>query len=495
MLSRTLRVVSIFAALSAGGPAVARAAPAFTQTGESMLADSAHASDGTDFALRRNAPPKFLGPLGAKLTSYKGYQYAIYYTGKDRSLPRDKQSADVIIARRKLADDAGGTNGEWQRLTLRNYKVTSEDLHNRAEIAVSEGDGVIHLAFDHHGGKEVHYARTKPGVADHPGDVVWDASVFTYTPNLGITDLPKDIQATYPTFTAFPGGNLILYYRYGGSGNGSMRLTKYDSTTHSWGPLRDISTNEGTYLGVKDVRGPYLSTGMLATKDGVLKMSWVFRERMGAPAGVPNKRDVYANHGLYFATSPDQGITWFNNAGKLVADTGEGQMIGIDNISPPVVDIPRELGPSNPSNAAAIDEKTGEFHVMIDHGVEPGSAARRVYHYVGHPDGKWTGKASDFSASGVSLQFAGDALYAFGGRNDSDVYVAHRADGFDQWTPLPVVDAKGKSLDLPAGGFATWDLSRLDAGLATLSFQDPPANGKAGDPSPIRVMDFRINGD
>jgi len=161
---------------------VSRVQPAKPQaiaevTYTSRLEALSHGSDGSDRA--RDGKPRFLGPLGARGVTYKGYQYIVYYTGKDRTVSEDAGAAKVVVARRAVA---GG--GEWEKSILQGYKVTSDDAHNRQSIGIS-GDGVIHIAFDHHNDPVLNYAKTEPGIANNPQNVVWDDSVFTYAPNFG----------------------------------------------------------------------------------------------------------------------------------------------------------------------------------------------------------------------------------------------------------------------------------------------------------------------
>ena len=449
-----------------------------------QLAELSHGSDGSDRA--RDGKLRFLGPLGARGVTHKGYQYVVYYTGKDRSLPEEEGAAKVIIARRKVA------GGDWERSTLQGYKITSDDAHNRQSIGIS-GDGVIHIAFDHHNDPVLNYAKTKAGVANNPDNVLWDDSVFTYAPDFGQNLLKPGTKVTYPNFNQFPGGGLILYYRHGGSYGGDMHLARYDSEASEWAFVRNVSTRFGTFDGIETTRGPYTAGGMQVDNEGNLHVAWLFRERpcVGVKPEIHYER--FCNHGLFYASSPDEGKTWYHADGRLVADTSKGEAIGIGNIYPKVVNIPKELGPSNVVITSTMDGLDGSMHVILAHLPSASATQHKVYHYTGTRDGRWSGKTSSFEASDAKLAIYGDTMFAFTGRNKASIQYAERDDGFNVWKKIPI-----KSKAIPGGGdieggFISWDLSRMKAeGVASAIWHMKPESERHGDPSPIYVIDLKV---
>ena len=88
------------------------------------------------------------------LTSFRGYQYATYYDG----------NRNVCVARRKLPV------GAWEVLRFTDYVITNHDSHNVVALGVCEGDGTIHVAFDHHK-DPLNYRVSSPGVATNPDSV------------------------------------------------------------------------------------------------------------------------------------------------------------------------------------------------------------------------------------------------------------------------------------------------------------------------------------
>lgn len=458
--------------------------------GASLLTGNAHVSDGT--SRMRNGKRRFSGELGANAITYKGYQYAVFYSGKNRNLG-DRAVAKVVVARRPL-------EGQWVYAVLQGYNLKSEDAHNRPEIEISRGDGVIHIAFDHHNSETFHYAHTLPGVADKPEAFAWDQKVFTYLPNLGLA--PDTFMhaayksVTYPSFLSTPNGNLVVYYRGGGAVKGALVIGKYDASKHKWVFTKKFSTPHGKYLNSDLTRGPYTSGGVQIGPDQQLMVAWVWREKQGGP-GCYLQSDNYrkCTHGLYFAKSPDEGVSWYNDAGALVADANSGKMISINNIGPPVVDVPGSLEPSNVGNTSAMDAETGDMHVMLPHKENTNASTYLTHHYTySKKDGTWRGQPSSFNAESAQIFFLKDGAIALTGRSEAAVYFAKRNEHFKTWYPLglPLVPTSEGPKEIKEG-FVTWDTGRLKGeGIASLMWQLKTPDIEKGVPSPIWVYNFQI---
>lgn len=83
------------------------------------------------------------------LTTMNGWQYAAFYTEANRS-GTQAGSCFVNLARRYVIDEGEHRSTEWSTLTFEDYQQTTDDGHNTISIGVCEGDGTIHVAFDHH---------------------------------------------------------------------------------------------------------------------------------------------------------------------------------------------------------------------------------------------------------------------------------------------------------------------------------------------------------
>ena len=448
----------------------------------SKLVDKAHVSDGTDRML--NGVRRFQDELGANAITYTGYQYVIYYTGKDRS-KGDAATSKVMVARRKLG-------GNWEHAEVKGYTLTSEDAHNRNEIGISTGDGVIHITFDHHNSKTFNYAATKVGVANYPDTTAWDDSVFTYNANAGLpasTFSDNLTSVTYPAFYATTRGNLVLYYRGGGANNGAMIIGKYDADSHKWLFTRKFSSPTGTYNGSYGTRGPYAAAGSIIAPNGDLKITWIWREETARCLNQSTDHRK-CGHGIYFARSPDEGVAWYNQAGDLVTDLNSNKLLSVDNIGRPVVDVPQNVGPSNTSNNSAIDPKTGNVHVMMRHLNAP-NGQEVMNHYLGTPNGSWSRLSASNASTGGNISFVGDIAYSLGG---STISYATRATNFTDWKQitLPQVQGPKGTQALNDGGTANWDLGRLEEGIASLVWQFKTTDVLNGAPSPIWVYELRL---
>lgn len=196
---------------------------------------------------------------------------------------------NMMLAKR----DHGSTNWEVRRTQ---YKGNVRDAHNSISIGV-DGDGVLHVAWDHHD-HPLRYAR---GVA--PGSL-------ELTEKMPMTGR-NESKVSYPQFYRLPDGDLMFLYREGGSGRGDAMLNRYRVESGKWEAVQHpLVSGEGR-------RNPYLNT-MAVDSQGGLHISWVWRE----------SPDVASNHDLCFAYSRDGGATWVNSANEsyelpIVVDSAE----------------------------------------------------------------------------------------------------------------------------------------------------------------------------
>lgn len=418
------------------------------------LTKTAFSSDGSDRA--RDGQPRFNGPMEGRVITYKNFQYVTYY----------EQNGSVIVARRNL-----DRPNRWERVMVKGHRMTLHDRHRKLAIGISEGDGVIHLAFDHHNTPQFNYALSREGVANDPENAVWDDETFRLMYNLGLSE---DVgQVTYPNFyKILDADDLIVYWRSGGSVGGEMNLAHYSSTEHKWSYIGQISSRDGTYLGKTDTRGPY-HTGFHSDTTGVIHCAWLWRE------DAFDEQFSYGNHGLYYAYSSDGGFTWNNTYDELIADTKNGERISIDNIET-VMEIPLGYEASNAQQYAAIDEKTGDFHYFSTHRVSLSNTSKVVHHYIRRVNGEWSVSATNINNGGGFCYFAENYAFVL---QDNDIFYASRESEFSNW--------KKKTIDQSLrSGQAKWDASRLNEGVLTYVVQSNPA--ELGDPTPVNIYEIRI---
>ena len=182
----------------------------------------------------------------------------------------------VTLGKRKL----GTTDWTIQRTQ---YKGNVADAHNVISI-MTDGDGYLHVAFDHHG-HPLNYARSQA-----PGSL-------TLGEKLSMTG-EDESDVTYPEFYRLPDGDLLFAYRSGASGRGNLLLNRYDLKSRTWKRVQNI------LIDGENQRNAYWQ--LYADEDGKIHLSWVWRETWM----------VETNHDLCYACSPDEGKTWYKSDGE-----------------------------------------------------------------------------------------------------------------------------------------------------------------------------------
>jgi hypothetical protein len=309
------------------------------------------------------------------IISYKNWQYIAYYDS----------ARNVCIGRRKLP------SGTWEIIRLTDYyfsfsKGGMNDAHNTISMGICTNDGTIHLAFDHHA-SPLHYRVSRKGILNYPATIKWESSLFEK-----VTDalqVGKPIKSvTYPVFVSTPQGNLILGFRTGGSNNGDYQIQTYDGKTSTWNSFHQISSGNGDYQdpfkGVSPTRNAYIN-GLTFDKRGWLHVSWTWRE----------KNEGIGNRDIGYAYSKDNGATWLNSAGEMVASQLENKVINTDSKNIVIKTLNRSRGMMN-SQSQAIDQ-SGIAHIVMYHRPENTDSPdwahfnkdAAYFHYYRKPDGTW----------------------------------------------------------------------------------------------------------
>lgn len=194
-------------------------------------------------------------------------QYVSYY-----------DSAGYVVVGKRLISDSLWTTRRTQ------YKGNVSDAHNVISMMV-DGDGYIHLAFDHHD-SQLHYCKS----------IAPDTLVFGAEEGMIGRD---EERVTYPEFYRWADGDLLFVYRSGASGRGNMVMNHYSTATKEWDRVQDcLIDGEGE-------RSAYWQLCVDAL--GTIHLSWVWRETWM----------VETNHDLCYARSTDGGKTWKRADGTL----------------------------------------------------------------------------------------------------------------------------------------------------------------------------------
>jgi hypothetical protein len=281
------------------------------------------------------------------LVTYRGTQYTAWYDA-DRS---------VVLAKRKSGAPA------WQiRRTA--FKGNAADAHNTISIMV-DGAGYLHLSWDHHN-NQLNYARSV-----HPGALEMSAKM----PMTG----RNDRSVSYPEFYRQHNGNLLFFYRDGGSGRGNLVINSYDTHTQQWTQLHsNLVDGEGK-------RNAYWQAYL--DRQGTIHVSWVWR---ASP-------DVASNHDLSYARSRDGGKTWEKSTGEkytlpITAATAEKAWV-----------IPQNSELINQTSMSADDQGNP---VIATYWREQGAAVPQ-YHLVYHHGQAWQSLELGFRTTPFSLSGGG----------------------------------------------------------------------------------------
>ena len=199
------------------------------------------------------------------LVTFKDTQFIAFYDNERY----------VVLGKRKTG------SRRWQ-LKRTVYRGNTTDAHNSISIMV-DGKGYLHMAWDHHN-NPLRYCRS---VA--PGSL----ELSDKMPMTG--DLEQ--RVSYPEFFRLRDGNLLFFYRDGGSGQGNLVMNKYNTSIGKWTRLHSNLINGETQ------RSAYWQ--VFVDSKGIIHISWVWRETP----------DVASNHDMCYARSADGGITWTNSGG------------------------------------------------------------------------------------------------------------------------------------------------------------------------------------
>lgn len=202
----------------------------------------------------------------SSLTTHNDTQFIAYYD----------QDQFLTLAKRKL-----GTQ-QWE-IERSLYKGNCSDAHNVISI-MTDGDGYLHVAFDHHN-NPLNYCKS---IA--PGSLTLGKK-NAMTGN-------DELHVTYPEFYRLANGDLIFAFRSGGSGRGNLVLNRYDAAQKRWIRVQDVLID-----GEKQ-RNAYWQ--LYVDAKGTIHLSWVWRETP----------QVETNHDMCYARSRDGGVTWERSDGS-----------------------------------------------------------------------------------------------------------------------------------------------------------------------------------
>jgi len=269
-------------------------------------------------------------PVNYCLLTHGSHQYVAYYDS----------NRNMAIAQRKL----GGKT--WKKKVLPSKQ--GWDSHNYITMAVDK-EGYLHLSGNMHNSRLLYFKSSKPH----------DANTLARQP--GMTG-EKEGRVTYPKFMKNKVGDLIFWYRDGGSGNGINIYNIYDTESQSWKRLLDkpLHDNSG---------GNAYATAPRPGPDGQYHIMWVWRRNSNAAT----------TYNICHAQSKDL-VTWQTAAGEALE-----LPIGVDDKGTIVDDTPPGGGLLNMGNGFGFDSKKRQVvtYTRYDHDGNTQAYAGRF------EDGQW----------------------------------------------------------------------------------------------------------
>jgi len=310
-----------------------------------------------------------------KIVSFGSYQYTVFWDAE----------GVFVLARRNLKDNT------VQLVRVPQWKLSADDAHRNTCLGISEADGRLHFSWDHHN-NPLNYGRTRAGFLTQPPEQISVDDIEARQP-LAEGRIPA-MRVTYPRFLNDSKGNLYLFYREGGSGNGDNYLWRYNPENGRWTMVGHVFSSRGTY-------GPWQNStsrnayfhDLVFDKNNRFHATWVYREVAETWA---------SNHDLHYAYSDDGGQTWFNNAGEKIADMVANDPIELNDPGIVVRPIPVYSWLMN-AGCMALDSH-GRPHVITFKLPEPRQPDQlkhdppnvirqdlRFVHYWRGDDGTWHG--------------------------------------------------------------------------------------------------------
>jgi hypothetical protein len=380
-----------------------------------------------------------------KIVSFGQFQYTAYWDS-DRVF---------VLVRRNLADNT------VQTLRLPQFTLANDDPHRNTCLGISPGDGRLHFSWDHHN-NPLHYTRTRPGFLTHSPKQIAAEDI---EPEQSITEnRPIVSRVTYPRFLNDAQGNLLLWYRQGGSGNGENYLHRYRAEDGTWSVVGKVFSSRGTYApwSNSQSRNAYFHDVLFDSKNR-LHATWVYREMSATWA---------SNHDLHYAYSDDGGETWHDNAGRKIANTAKDDPIELADAGIVVREIPVFSWIMN-AGCMALDSKDRP-HVMTFKLPSPRKPDElrhsppeeifndlRFVHYWREDDGTWRGgepiaeTAEGKVTRGDIVFTADDTLYFFHPDRQEGGFRCLAAQAADQWQ-------QWRSSLLPGENVSSRDASKHD---------------------------------
>ncbi|BCX47820.1 neuraminidase [Haloferula helveola] len=302
-----------------------------------------------------------------------GDQQFIAYYRRHASDPGDVANNTIAIGRRNL------DGPQWEIFPTTFLSNNINDAHDVISCAI-DGDGFLHMSWGMHA-DAFHYAKS-------------DSPVLGAAPIVMIEQAMtgQENAVTYPKFQTLPDGDVLYFFREGGSGNGDWFLNRYDIATDAWAPVH--ADGGGTQVALMRGRGDspdncFYPDRMTLGPDGMLHLAGVFRYNGDSLAG---ESGYQTNHRYVYLRSPDDGVSWERSDGTPIdlpvveADWFLG--LGASHVPEIIEDIPEGYSIINESGMTTDSEGRPVVATWWATGAGTGDHTRQ-YQVLFHDGSSW----------------------------------------------------------------------------------------------------------
>ncbi|MCL2410896.1 MAG: BNR-4 repeat-containing protein [Treponema sp.] len=234
----------------------------------------------------------------------------------------------------------------WRFMHEPEYRLFRSDIVGRVNNAhnspsmIVDGSGYIHVAINDHNQPLLYYRGPAPGVPPMAAD-----RRFMIGTTHG-SAAARESSVTYVEFYKLSNGNLLFFYRQGGSGSGHLVVNRWDNNLRRWDRMQDALL-DGTNVPLigGSTYSPYWQ--VFVDENDRVHVAWNFRE---TPA-------VETNANMFYAFSDDEGLTWqrLSDGAQHVTPIGQHNAVNPAQRGEMAWEIPRNRNLMNQTNMTAVN--------------------------------------------------------------------------------------------------------------------------------------------
>ncbi len=270
-----------------------------------------------------------------------GNQQFLTYYGRHQTDANHLFNNKLWVARRTL----GSSRWEVFHTNFQANNIT--DGHDCISFGI-DGLGHMHISWGMHG-DAYHYAKSVVPVTG--------TNAIVFGPDGTMTG--KENSVTYPQFLTLHNGDLLYFFREGGSGNGDLFLNRYSIAAQQWTNVHLTGTSQMSFIkgtGWSPNYNAYWQTPCIDASGNIF-LIWTWRYNSDSPAG---EVGYQTNHDYDYAWSPDGGLTWKRSNGMnyVLPINERGENGNTNSIAEKILSIPE--GSSLMNQSGMCLDRSGE---------------------------------------------------------------------------------------------------------------------------------------